>query len=67
MTNKERQKKLDEKKWIASEKAKEDLSGLLDYCSHCDWQDIYGCMATQEEIEREYKCAKAYNKMQKAK
>ena len=53
MTNKERQKKLDEKKWIASEKAKEDLSGLLDYCSHCDWQDIYGCMATQEEIERD--------------
>ena len=67
MTNKERQKSLDKKKWLESEKQGCDLSGAMEYCSCCSecdwWLDI--CTATQEERESKCLCATAYNRMQR--
>lgn len=75
MKNIERQNRLDQKKWIASEKNGNDLSGEMMQCHYCENQtpngfqsDGYykhGCDATQEERETACLCAKAYNKMHK--
>jgi hypothetical protein len=73
MTNKEIQKRLDKKKWLASEKRGHDLSGVFIQCHCCEkqtargWQKDglfkHGCSATQEERESQCLCAKAYNRM----
>ena len=64
MTNLQRQKWLDKKKWLESEKEDTDKSGEMNYCDYCLWQDdgLY-CMADQEYIETGCLCAKAYNAM----
>ena len=64
MTNVERQKALDKKKWLESEKEKIDKSGEMNYCDYCLWQDRWEyCCATQAEREAHCLCAKAYNAM----
>lgn len=73
MTNKERQKSLDKKKWLESEKKGEDMSGQMGWCPYCEHFDsdvswfhqciIRWCTATQEEREKQCLCAKAYNRM----
>lgn len=64
MKNIERQKSLDKKKWLASKKQCEDLSGAMLYCDVCEKQRReYVCGATQEEREGKCLCAKAYNRM----
>ena len=72
MTNRERQKWLDKKKWLKSEKAGRDLSGNMDYCLSCKKQGVqfddenmgfFICESTQEEREKDNLCAKAYNKL----
>ena len=66
MTNKERQKSLDKKKWIESERYNLDFSGVMPYCEHCKHSTLGGnCTATQEERERKCLCATAYNRMQR--
>lgn len=65
MTNKERQKLLDKKKWSESAKHCADLSGKMDYCATCDMREETGCRATQALRESESKCAKAYNRMRR--
>jgi hypothetical protein len=74
-TNKERQKSLDKKKWLKSEKKGMDMSGEMLHCPYCekrtprDWQSDgflrHGCTATQEERETACLCATAYNRMQR--
>lgn len=68
MTNKERQKRLDEKKWLASERKGFDMSAWMEWCEHCDKKTgMFGtCSATQEERETACLCATAYNRMQRA-
>lgn len=64
MTNKERQKSLDKKKWIVSEKENFDKTGEMPYCFHCLWQSVYlVCEASQEKRESKCLCATAYNRM----
>lgn len=67
MTNKERQKSLDKKKWLESEKKNRDMSGAMKYCKYCGMQYFLfnGCDATQEEREQKCLCATAYNRMQR--
>lgn len=65
MTNKERQKSLDKKKWIESEKCKYDKSGSMAYCCFCSYQDEFYCTAIQEMREQNYLCATAYNRMKR--
>lgn len=68
MTNKERQKQLDEQKWLISEQYGEDLSGKMTYCIKCDCMNcLHRCLATQEERVKFCLCAKAYNKLNKTK
>ena len=74
MTNKQRQKSLDKKKWLESETWDMDCSGAMPYCDFCGkrYIDDHGeialtiCDATQEERESECLCAKAYNRMRRA-
>lgn len=63
MTNKERQKSLDKKKWIESEIMGDDMSGNMPWCYHCDYQNVIGCKIPHEERVVSCLCAKAYNKM----
>lgn len=65
MTNKERQKSLDKKKWIASEKYGGDLSGAMEYCWACKHRYDIGCTTTQKEREAACLCATAYNRMKR--
>jgi hypothetical protein len=65
-TNKELQKWLDEEKWIESEQAGIDRSGLENYCEFCEFVVTgYHCSAPQEKREKECLCAKAYRVMKK--
>ena len=66
MTNKERQKQLDKKKWLESERCEFDCSGMLSYCHWCKHEESLVCKATQEERETACLCATAYNRMQRA-
>ena len=50
ISNKERQGRLDEKKWLDGIKFGKDMCGEYDYCALCDKTE-------------EFPCAKAYNKM----
>lgn len=75
MTNKERQKSLDKKKWLESEKKGKDMSGYMEQCHMCDECEIVQgykdgnphlslrCKASQEEREQKCLCATAYNRM----
>lgn len=64
MTNAERQKNLDKKKYYASQIYKQDLSGSMSYCLKCDKVTYnHNCRATQKEREAGNLCAKAYNRM----
>lgn len=71
MTNKERQKQLDNEKWVESEKQGFDMSGCMSYCEKCEFADHSHptengkCYATQEEREKCTLCAKAFNKMKR--
>lgn len=66
MNNKDRQKSLDKKKWLESEKQGVDVSGIMVICDYCTACTVNTCTATQEERESQCLCAKAYNKRQKA-
>lgn len=67
MTNKDRQRSLDRKKWLASEKLKCDMSGEMPYCEKCLWQSEWlGCCADQEQRESNCLCATAYNRLVRA-
>lgn len=69
MTNKERQRSLDKKKWLESEQQGFDMSGCMLYCEKCDYADHSHptengkCNADQKLIEKECLCAKAYNRL----
>lgn len=63
MTNKERQKCLDFKKFEESANERRDKSGSMEYCEYCECSLDFHCIATQEEREKGTICAKAYNKM----
>ena len=66
MTNKQRQKSLDKKKWLDSEIAERDLSGSMYYCTYCAGTEGYErCCYSQEEREQYNLCAKAYNRLQR--
>lgn len=67
MTNKERQRSLDKKKWLASEKYGGDLSGNMPFCEHCYQRGgLHGeCQAPQQEREGLCHCARAYNRMKR--
>lgn len=66
MTNKQRQKELDEQKYLESETKRKDLSGDMPYCDYCACTTPYAtCVASQEERETKCLCAKAFNKMRK--
>ena len=68
MTNQERQKSLDKKKWITSEQYGEDLSGKMTYCLCCSKMSCFHkCIATQKEREELSLCARAYNRMTRQK
>lgn len=72
ISNKERQRQLDEEKWLESEKQGFDMGGCMLYCQYCDKADhrhkteLGKCYATQDQRVADCLCAKAYNKMQKA-
>lgn len=64
MRNEEKQAWLDGRKWRKSEEAREDLSGKMKYCAHCNCKNVNGkCGVPQSERERRNLCAKAYNNM----
>lgn len=65
MTNKERQKQLDEQKWYMSEAKGYDNSGEMDWCDHCLYQDGIYCSIPQETREQRCSCATAYNRMRR--
>lgn len=65
MTNKNRQKSLDEKKWNKSFEYGTDLSGSMAYCEFCEFNENGECLALQEEREDDCLCAKAYNRMKR--
>lgn len=69
MTNEERQKKLDEQKWLESEKKGLDMTGRMDYCYSCLHQSLEAsqCGVSQSCRESNYLCAKAYNSMRRKK
>lgn len=66
MTNTERQRSLDKKKWVESEKSGIDKSGIMIYCSYCEYcSSGFKCKATQQEREARSLCAKAYNRLKR--
>lgn len=62
----EMQKKLDEKKYLESEIANQDLGGLMDFCKNCVFQKMESnagriiCNLNRKAIEANYVCAKNY-------
>jgi hypothetical protein len=72
MTNYQRQKKLDEQKYLVSEAKKEDQSGNMPYCDYCNYSYYkqsgiaVGCEKPQNEREENCLCATAYNRMIRA-
>ena len=66
MTNIERQKSLDKKKWIASERAGTDQSGKMLWCDSCKYGTRdFKCEIGQAQREKECACARAYNAMKR--
>ena len=68
MNNVQRQMKLDDEKWYASQKAGKDRAGAMSWCNFCKFQSdnkcSYGNKPT-DKIRVKYPCATAYNKMKK--
>ena len=56
----ELQKQLEEKKWLESEIARQDLTGKMFYCNVCPYQDKYLkiCTATDQFVRETSQCAK---------
>ena len=68
MTNKERQVKLDKKKWQISQICGKDMSGRMEYCYYCTFQSqTKTCSQLQADKEELSSCAVAYNKMSRSK
>ena len=67
MTNKERQKQLNEEKWYASEAKNESQSGKMYWCSLCKYKYKGNCLKTHEERDAKCLCATAYNRLQRTK
>lgn len=72
MTNRERQRSLDRKKWNESREQMEDMSGKMYYCECCEKQGLslnypfdLTCTATQEDREEQCLCATAFNRLQR--
>lgn len=73
MTNQEKQMKLDDEKWYASQKAGKDQAGRMDWCLYCIYLNLdkknnpcaYGDKPT-DKIKCKFPCAVAHNKMLKA-
>ena len=63
MTNAQKQKWLDTRKWLRSEKEHYDLSGELDYCNFCKMKAGKLCTASQSNRVENQLCAKAHNLM----
>lgn len=69
MTNEERQRSLDKKKWLESEQQGFDMSGCMLYCEKCGYADHSHptengkCYAKQENRNLNCLCAKAYNRL----
>lgn len=67
------QRKLDKKRWFASENVGHDLAGKMPECDYCDYQQAFMtarsnyCGEQHDYRMQECLCAKAYNKKQKAK
>lgn len=59
---------LNKKKWLASERQKEDLSGKMAWCVKCEKRTERGtCSAPPSMRDLEGYCARAYNRMQREK
>ena len=68
MTNKENQNARNNEKWFASKLYKNDLSGHMAWCNHCERQTpTHNCNAPQTKRDEECLCAKAYNRMKRSK
>lgn len=66
MKNTERQKSLDAKKYIESEKQKKDMSGKMPWCAFCPQKaELDTCVAPHESRVLSSLCARAYNRMVK--
>lgn len=64
MDNKKRQKNLDKRKWLNSEKENRDLSGKMNYCMYCRHSgECANCLLSQDNREDWTVCATAYNRM----
>lgn len=63
MTNKDRQKSLDKKKWLLSEKVGTDQSGKMLWCESCKYCNLGKCGISHEQRNNENSCARAYNAM----
>lgn len=68
MTNKERQRSLDKKKWFESIEENSDQSGKMYYCDHCPKQNTVfnTCDADQYSREMNCLCATAFNRSERA-
>ena len=68
MKNTERQKSLDAKKYIESEKQGKDMSGAMPCCASCPQKgELDTCFAPHESRVLSNLCARAYNRMVKGK
>lgn len=65
MKNEERQRRLDEAKWIASEMEDIDMGGKMWYCSRCEYNEGGSCEASESKRVNERLCAMAYNRGRK--
>lgn len=68
MTNKKNQEIRNREKWKESEKQGTDMSGYMSYCEFCE--NAKSCQAKVYnfgEINANFLCAKAYNRMKKRK
>lgn len=66
MKNSERQKSLDKKKYLESERLGSDQSGKMIYCQGCEYKCAFrGCLKSQEEKDQHHYCATAYNRMRR--
>lgn len=63
MKNKDRQSSLDKKKWQESIINKKDMSGKMNYCKGCRWQEKDTCAIPHETRAFIYACAKNYNRL----
>lgn len=68
MTNKENQEIRNREKWKESEKMGIDMSGLMPYCEYCENENDCECGNYNfAEINSNFLCAKAYNRMKRGK